>query len=140
VAVKGPGLRITLDVRRIWRCPRCGRIARTPGSVTAQRCGCSDDAWMQLQPPVKRERYCPPPRTPEQIAEDRADDTEDELLPEAVPEAPPAASTTTEPAAVPVNQPPADDKPEGPGNDVVADLEPPAEGFGAGIPPGPTND
>lgn len=84
--MKGPGLRANLDVRRVWRCPRCGRVARSPGAVTAVRCGCADETWMQLQPPVKREPFRPPPRTPEEIAEDRADEVSEEELPAEVPQ------------------------------------------------------
>lgn len=75
--MKGPGLRIDLDVRRIWRCPRCGRVARTSGGVTAQRCRCVDNGtWMQLQQPVKREPFRPPPRAPEDREPDEAEEPE----------------------------------------------------------------
>ena len=61
--MKGPGLRIDLDVRRVWRCSKCGRIVRTLGQVTAQRCGCTEAAqWMQLQPAVKKEPFRAPAR------------------------------------------------------------------------------
>jgi hypothetical protein len=65
IVVKGPGLRIGLDVRRVWRCAKCGRTVRTAVQVVAQRCGCSEAGnWMVLQPPVKREPFCPPVREP----------------------------------------------------------------------------
>src|SRR5207253_73949 len=59
-----------------WRCNRCGRVVRTAGRVTSQRCGCQGDgAWMELLPPVKREPFRPPPRVPEE-AESNECDTE----------------------------------------------------------------
>lgn len=38
--MKGPGLRIDIDVRRAWRCPVCGQNARLPMDITAPRCPC----------------------------------------------------------------------------------------------------
>src|SRR5262245_7178595 len=64
IRVKGPGLRIDLDVRRIWCCAKCGKTVRTAVQVVAQRCGCADAPWMSLQPPVKREPFRPPVREP----------------------------------------------------------------------------
>src|SRR5262249_17022825 len=65
IPVKGPGLRIDLDVRRVWRCAKCGKSIRTPAHVVSQRCGCSEPGqWMRLEPPVKREPFRPPPREP----------------------------------------------------------------------------
>lgn len=62
--MKGPGLRVDLDVRRVWRCAKCGRTVRTVGQVTAQRCGCTSDAtqWMHLEPAVKKEPFQAPVR------------------------------------------------------------------------------
>ena len=142
--MKGPGLRVNLDVRRLWRCPRCGRVARTPGAVTAVRCGCSDETWMQLQPPVKREPFRPPPRTPEQIAEDRADEPDEDDIPlepdvaaRSKPDAP-MVSDPPEPAAstvAPVE--PANRSSSAPESAGVAPAGSEAEHdqFGEGIPP-----
>ena len=48
--MKGPGLRITHDVRRLFTCPACGRKLKLPGQVTSQQCGCRPEgAWMQLR-------------------------------------------------------------------------------------------
>lgn len=41
--MKGPGLRIDVDVRRAWRCPVCGQGARLPMDSTAPRCPCVRD-------------------------------------------------------------------------------------------------
>lgn len=41
--MKGPGLRIDVDVRRAWRCPTCGQSQRLPTDSTAPRCLCIRD-------------------------------------------------------------------------------------------------
>lgn len=41
--MKGPGLRIDVDVRRAWRCPVCGQSQRLGLGVTAPRCPCVRD-------------------------------------------------------------------------------------------------
>ena len=47
--IKGPGLRIDLDVRRVWKCSKCDSTRKTEGIVVAQKCGCSEGGdWMQL--------------------------------------------------------------------------------------------
>ncbi len=63
--MKGPGLRIRHDVRRVFRCPRCDRVVKTAVDVTAVRCHCSEEkAWMRLETPPKTVRIlreAPPP-------------------------------------------------------------------------------
>jgi hypothetical protein len=61
--IKGPGLRIEMDVRRCWRCPACGREARVPAWETAVRCECrSPGVWMKLIEPTPRPApYVAPP-------------------------------------------------------------------------------
>ena len=55
--MKGPGIRIDLDVRRTWRCSRCGRVTKFLGDVVALRCGCSSEPnWMQLEDLPRRAR------------------------------------------------------------------------------------
>ena len=55
--MKGPGMRIELDVSRIWRCPACGRTVGTRGTETARRCFCSGtETWMDLVEPIRRPR------------------------------------------------------------------------------------
>lgn len=41
--MKGPGLRIEIDVRRAWRCPVCGQGQRLTMDITAPRCFCVRD-------------------------------------------------------------------------------------------------
>lgn len=41
--MKGPGLRIDVDVRRAWRCPVCGQGQRLAMDITAPRCPCVRD-------------------------------------------------------------------------------------------------
>lgn len=163
--MKGPGFRIDLDVRRVWRCPRCGRLARTAGGITAQRCHCAEDGtWMQLQPPVKREPFRPPPRSPEDRA---ADDAEDARLADESQElatnisgdngdAPPVSASPTAETAVEAGDARSDSAavnlslegdrapPEAatPAVERVAEPTPSADGFGAGVveaaPPDPS--
>ncbi len=59
--MKGPGLRLHLDVRRLWRCPECGYERRTSGTHTSLRCEeCTSAAQMKLVEAQRPER--PPPR------------------------------------------------------------------------------
>ena len=53
MTIKGPGLRLNLDVRRLWECPKCGRQRKLSGDVVSQFCRCGgesggDGAWMRL--------------------------------------------------------------------------------------------
>lgn len=41
--MKGPGLRIDIDVRRAWLCPTCGKGQRLTMDITAPRCPCVRD-------------------------------------------------------------------------------------------------
>jgi hypothetical protein len=60
--MKGPGLRIDLDVRRHWRCPRCSRERRAAANVTSVTCGCvPDNPQMQLVEAQRRVRPEPQP-------------------------------------------------------------------------------
>jgi hypothetical protein len=60
--MKGPGLRVDLDVRRTWRCPRCGRERRAAADVTALTCSCApDNPRMQLVESQRRVRPEPKP-------------------------------------------------------------------------------
>ena len=102
--MKGPGLRIDLDVRRVWRCAKCGRTTRTAGQVTAQRCGCGDDSqWMRLEPPVKREPWRAPPREP--LPEEEAPVEPSATPPETAPVAAAAEVIVVSETAAPVTEP-----------------------------------
>ncbi len=47
--IKGPGLRLDLDVRREWQCPECNRLWKTEGDVISLRCHChAPGPWMKL--------------------------------------------------------------------------------------------
>jgi len=39
--MKGPGMRLDLDVRRLWKCPACGHEARSEGHVVTRICHCT---------------------------------------------------------------------------------------------------
>jgi hypothetical protein len=64
--MKGPGMRLDLDVRRVWQCPACGAELRSDGNVVARFCNCTREGIaMRLverpPPPLVRR----PPREPE---------------------------------------------------------------------------
>lgn len=46
--MRGPGVRLDLDVRRVWKCPACQRLRRVSGDLTAVHCQCAGEPWMQL--------------------------------------------------------------------------------------------
>lgn len=46
--MRGPGVRLDLDVRRVWQCPACQRTRRLHGDLTAVHCQCPGEPWMQL--------------------------------------------------------------------------------------------
>lgn len=53
--MKGPGLRNDLEIRRTWKCPLCGRIAKYLGHIVAATCNCTNQTiQMQLQPDVRK--------------------------------------------------------------------------------------
>lgn len=55
--MRGPGLRRTIDVRRVWRCPACGKESPTSGAVTSLRCRCETPGrFMQLMEPRRKVR------------------------------------------------------------------------------------
>lgn len=56
--MKGPGLKVRNDVRRLWRCPTSGKELRVAGDVTAVRSPfVTEPTWMELvevfRPPRK---------------------------------------------------------------------------------------
>jgi hypothetical protein len=46
--MKGPGLRLLIDVRRAWKCPRCGYEERVGAEVTTVACPCCPGVNMKL--------------------------------------------------------------------------------------------
>ena len=46
--MRGPGYKLSGDVRRTWRCPACGRERKVTGEITTLMCGCQEGAWMQI--------------------------------------------------------------------------------------------
>ncbi|MGE5193199.1 MAG: hypothetical protein ACM3U2_11945 [Deltaproteobacteria bacterium] len=162
--MKGPGLRIDHDVRRVWHCAKCGKTVRTPVHVVAQRCSCSDASWMALQPPVKREPFRPPvreplpefepaPEQPAPVAPDTPIVEEPSVTfqaEEAVPVASPAETNEPAPAlapsittapAVPPDAATAEPAASAPAASEQAPVSPPPDDFGAGlsdVPPEPS--
>ncbi len=54
--MRGPGLKVALDVRRTWRCPACGYERRVDGRQTTVRCGCGEGRFMKLVAAPRVER------------------------------------------------------------------------------------
>ena len=46
--MRGPGYKLALDARRLWRCPACGYERRADGRATTLRCRCTVGPFMQL--------------------------------------------------------------------------------------------
>jgi len=77
--MKGPGLRLKCDVRRIWRCPDCGSEVAAGGNVTALRCQCENPhPFMQLIEPRRRVR---PEAAPLDVYFECAPEDEPDALP-----------------------------------------------------------
>lgn len=115
--MRGPGLRLDLDVRREWTCPECRLQRRLPGEISIAYCPCREGGvMMQLtaDPPVLRraERLNPLPflkRLPPPWWDNREsqrppqEEPASEPIAAAVPESPP------DPAVIPTHEPPSDD-------------------------------
>ena len=55
--MKGPGIRLDLEVRRQWVCPECGKRRLESGTTVATRCRCTRDGKnMKLIEPQRRTR------------------------------------------------------------------------------------
>ena len=46
--MRGPNYKRTGDVRRTWRCPKCGTERKFSGEVTTIQCKCQAAEWMQI--------------------------------------------------------------------------------------------
>lgn len=63
--MRGPGLRLKNDVRRVWRCPCCQEERRISASIVAVSCACRQpNPQMQLVEPRRLVRAEPPPLPP----------------------------------------------------------------------------
>lgn len=97
--VRGPGMRMKLDVRRRWRCPLCDFERRLPASVTSVRCSCSSDApFMKIVEGQRRPRPTPEPLNP--YLEFEPDAETESPIPKAEPD-PAAAAQPADVAARP---------------------------------------
>jgi hypothetical protein len=47
--MKGPGLRLDLDVRRRWECPVCGQCLPLSGHITQAECFCRGDGPVAMK-------------------------------------------------------------------------------------------
>jgi len=70
-AIKGPGLKADLDVRRLWECAKCERTLLVPSSRVAVPCpNCGEGVWMHLVEQQRVERPFSMPRPTEVEAEE----------------------------------------------------------------------
>jgi len=54
--MRGAGLRLDIDVRRVWHCAACGAERRVGAQVTTVRCQCAGRPAMKLVEGMRRER------------------------------------------------------------------------------------
>ena len=74
--MKGPGMRLDLDVRRVWQCPACSRESRSEVQVVTKLCGCTKEGVaMRLveRPRPKPVVRIPQPSTPDSDIPELAD-------------------------------------------------------------------
>jgi hypothetical protein len=79
--MRGPGMRLDLDVRRVWRCPQCGKQRRLGGEATTATCTCG--ARMQLAEERHSRFLLPQPLVSRELTVASFELTEDELSPPA---------------------------------------------------------
>jgi hypothetical protein len=113
--MKGPGMRLDLDVRRVWECPECHRQMRSEGQATSRVCGCTrEGVAMRLVelPRPKPQVRAPEPAGPESDETQLADFPTDIPVHPPVKRAPPTSAEDPDFPAVSWNRDPAsDDKP-----------------------------
>jgi hypothetical protein len=113
--MKGPGMRLDLDVRRVWECPECHRQMRSDGQATSRICGCTrEGVAMRLVelPRPKPQVRVPEPPNPESDETQLADFPTDIPVHPPVKRAPPTNPDDPDFPAVSWNREPApDDKP-----------------------------
>ena len=54
--MRGAGLRLDNDVRRVWQCAACGAERKVGAQVTTVRCQCAGRPAMKLIEAMRRER------------------------------------------------------------------------------------
>jgi hypothetical protein len=87
--MRGPGLRLKYDVRRLWRCPVCGYERRAPAMEVVVRCHCNhEEPWMKLVEPKRQVR--PPARPHDPYIEVASPPDEPEPQPAEIPETEPS--------------------------------------------------
>jgi len=91
--MKGPGIRLDNDIRRVWQCPKCQQQMKTGGNVTSNRCRCEPNGVvMALVEPRRQVRTFPAP--PLEPPEPEPDDDISEV-----------ADERESPAATPIEEP-----------------------------------
>lgn len=100
--MRGPGLRLKYDVRRLWQCPECGYERHAPATEVTVRCHCNEqDPWMKLVEPQRQIRPAARPLDPYVEIADTVEDhsaaqpaEERETNPSVSPENPSVRSTS----------------------------------------------
>jgi hypothetical protein len=82
--MKGPGMRLDLDIRRVWRCPACGTEMRGEGKEVGRTCHCTKEGV------AMRLVELPRPKPVVRIPEPDPDEHEFEDFPTDIPINPPA--------------------------------------------------
>ena len=114
--MRGPGLRTLCDIRRTWKCPRCGYVRRASAAETSVRCHCTaEEPFMRLVESQRPERKIAQPLDLSwEYVPDPSEETESPTLPA---EEPVAAIDASPALAEPVEQPVIESAP------MQADLE-----------------
>ena len=103
--IKGTGNRIANDVRRVWRCPDCGRDRKFPGTVVSARCACtSTKPWMKLIAEPQQRGFLVPrliePAVIPSPPDSETDPSETETIVEKTPETQPITPSTEQPVEI----------------------------------------
>ena len=98
--MRGPGLRLKIDVRRVWRCPQCGKQRRVAATEVVVRCTCNpSQPQMQLIEPQRRVRIEHPPLPAyiefEEILVEDDNPSRDKTVPDQIPEVAPSLSESS---------------------------------------------
>jgi hypothetical protein len=106
--MKGPGMRLDLDVRRVWRCPACGRESRAEGKEVGRTCNCTKEGV------AMRLVELPRPKPVYRIPDPDPDDHPFEDFPTDIPVNPPAKHPPAVDPETLLRNEPIDEEPESP--------------------------
>lgn len=97
-SMRGPGYKLSLDVRRVWRCPACGYERKASGQLTSLRCRCPAAPFMQLAGEPRFQRLQNRPLNPYVSADEILGPAETTAVVEAATAPDPVATDTEESA------------------------------------------